>query len=161
MYLARIKSVQTLIISFLSQTSHIYRYCTQSSRFVLSFKVKSCNKCYFSLNQYSSIFISPWSKLFCWRTFIGRTQVWDSCVQANFIFTRVGYIVQRSFSQRVCAFKHTNIGSCSFWKVASREAANTALGSWSDEQSKQQKTVTLFQYYDTHSPTQVHININS
>lgn len=69
--------------------------------------------------------------------------------------------VRVDFVWILCAFKHTNIGSCSFWKVASREAANTALGRWSDKQSKQQKTVTLFQYYDTHSPTQVHININS
>lgn len=37
----------------------------------------------------------------------------------------------------LCALKHTNIGSCSVWKAASREAANTARGRWREEQSKQ------------------------
>lgn len=36
-----------------------------------------------------------------------------------------------------CAFTRTDIGSSSSWKATSREAANTALGRWKKEQSKQ------------------------
>lgn len=36
-----------------------------------------------------------------------------------------------------CAFTQTDIGSSSSWKATSREAANTALGRWKKEQSKQ------------------------
>lgn len=36
-----------------------------------------------------------------------------------------------------CTLKHTNTESCSFWKAASREAANTARGRLREEQNKQ------------------------
>lgn len=84
------------------------------------------------------------------KTFVGRAHNFETAVSKPISLLPDLVILSKDHFQSMCvyiwyvyecvcvrAFKRTNIGSCSFWKAASRERANTARGRWREEQSKQ------------------------